>query len=263
MGILFSGKKLTHLQRQVCSHILHGIQRETIRLKEEWETLVLSDYEIGQDLFSARVSDSYCFELLSQVLALSGSRLGREYISQQTTLPADLLSLLHTGSPRIQRQVTALLRRVLPELPPSKFASLVGIEGLPCSDYGILQYLNSSADADRHGVLDVFLACIAKVLTLQVKSKGGGRDKESTSKVVSSVSMASVFSSHETKLGSRWWMRGTIPRRVAEGIIQLVKDMASVSTAPFFSTEVTKKNVTNPEKDPEIHPNLSIYSFVN
>ena len=68
VGILFSGKKLTHLQRQVCSHILHGIQRETIRLKEEWETLVLSDYEVGQDLFSARVSDSYCFELLSQVL---------------------------------------------------------------------------------------------------------------------------------------------------------------------------------------------------
>ena len=79
--------------------------------------------------------------------------------------------------------------------------------------------------------MDVFLACIAKVLTLQVKSKG--RDKES-SKVVSSVSMASVFSSDETKLGSRWWMRGTIPRRVAESIIQLVQDMASVRTSSFI-----------------------------
>ena len=38
-------------------------------------------------------------------MALSGSRISRTYISQHTTLAADLLNLLHTGSPRIQRQV--------------------------------------------------------------------------------------------------------------------------------------------------------------
>lgn len=74
---MFSGKKLTHLQRQVCTHILHGIQRETVRLKEEWNALLQSDQNdifTGTDAIShdatyvnSRVSDSYCFELLSQV----------------------------------------------------------------------------------------------------------------------------------------------------------------------------------------------------
>lgn len=73
---MFSGKKLTHLQRQVCTHILHGIQRETVRLKDEWEALLQLDQNdiSGIDATSqeasymnSRVSDSYCFELLSQV----------------------------------------------------------------------------------------------------------------------------------------------------------------------------------------------------
>ena len=67
VGILFSGKKLTHLQRQVCAHILQGIQRETIRLKEEWEAALGCGVELSQDMSPSRVSDSYCFELLSQV----------------------------------------------------------------------------------------------------------------------------------------------------------------------------------------------------
>jgi len=82
----------------------------------------------------------------------------------------------------------------------------------------------------RVRILDVFLACIAKGLTLQVKSKG--RDKESHKTPVSTLTMATIFNDRqarqEQKLGSRWWMRGTMPRRVAESIIQLVRDMASV-----------------------------------
>ena len=54
---------------------------------------------------SASVPDAYCFELLSMVLALSGSRVGRSYVAQQDGLLLDLVSLLHTGTPRIQRQV--------------------------------------------------------------------------------------------------------------------------------------------------------------
>ncbi|XP_046440285.1 E3 ubiquitin-protein ligase MYCBP2-like isoform X2 [Daphnia pulex] len=254
VGILFSGKKLTHLQRQVCTHILHGIQRETVRLKEEWDALLQleqqNDTLTGTDAINhdagyvnSRISDSYCFELLSQVLALSGSRVGRTYISQQSTLPANLLSLLHTGSPRIQRQVTALLRRMLPELPPPVFASLVGVDVLPTTDYGILQVLNSTGSIERVGILDVFLACIAKALTIQVKSKG--RDKESSKNPISSVTMASIFNNRQQpqrQLGSRWWMRGHMPRRVAESIIQLVRDMASGNLSEVWSA-VTKAGI--------------------
>ena len=47
----------------------------------------------------------FCFELLSMVLALSGSGVGRAYLAQQHRLLKDLFSLLHTASPRVQRQV--------------------------------------------------------------------------------------------------------------------------------------------------------------
>ena len=40
------------------------------------------------------------------VLALSGSAVGRTYLAQQHELIQDLLSLLHTASPRVQRQVS-------------------------------------------------------------------------------------------------------------------------------------------------------------
>ena len=53
-------------------------------------------------------SDTYCFELLSMVLALSGSDVGCHYVAQQNRLIEDFISLLHIGTPRIQRQVPRL-----------------------------------------------------------------------------------------------------------------------------------------------------------
>ena len=61
------------------------------------------------DEFSSNNSDTYCFEMLSLVLALSGSNVGRTYLAQQLVLVKDLLALLHTGSGRIQRQVIYFL----------------------------------------------------------------------------------------------------------------------------------------------------------
>ena len=37
VSILFSRSKLTHLQKQVCAHIVQAIRKETIRVQEEWE----------------------------------------------------------------------------------------------------------------------------------------------------------------------------------------------------------------------------------
>ena len=54
----------------------------------------------------------FCFELLSMVLALSGSGVGRAYLAQQHRLLKDLFSLLHTASPRVQRQVGKLYRNL-------------------------------------------------------------------------------------------------------------------------------------------------------
>lgn len=42
VGILFSRCKLTHLQKQVCIHIVQAIRKEAMRVRDEWETLLCS-----------------------------------------------------------------------------------------------------------------------------------------------------------------------------------------------------------------------------
>lgn len=79
-------------------------------MREEWEHAISSKENANSqpsddDASSDTSSDAYCFELLSMVLALSGSNVGRQYLAQQLTLMQDLFSLLHTASPRVQRQV--------------------------------------------------------------------------------------------------------------------------------------------------------------
>lgn len=81
---------------------------EATRVREEWEHAISSKENANsQPSDDDASSDAYCFELLSMVLALSGSNVGRQYLAQQLTLMQDLFSLLHTASPRVQRQVSA------------------------------------------------------------------------------------------------------------------------------------------------------------
>lgn len=194
VGILFSRSKLSHLQKQVIVHIVHAIRKEAQRAKEDWElanlahvlkqppppmlpapatqTPVLAALPSSESSPErSRAPDTYCFEMLSMVLALSGSVVGRSYLSQQHGLLRDLLGLLHTGSDRVQRQVTALLRRILPEITPESFAELLGVQRLPPADYSIAHHSASDFDMSRLGLLDIFLAVIAKSLQLQVKVK--------------------------------------------------------------------------------------------
>ena len=89
-------------------HIVQAIRKETERVRDEWELQLCSANGLSNSGYSQDVtknSDTYCFEMLSMVLALSGSSVGRAYLSHQGGLLGDLLSLLHTGSARVQRQV--------------------------------------------------------------------------------------------------------------------------------------------------------------
>lgn len=91
----------------MCAHIVQAIRMEATRVREEWEHAISSKENANsQPNDEDASSDAYCFELLSMVLALSGSNVGRQYLAQQLTLLQDLFSLLHTASPRVQRQVT-------------------------------------------------------------------------------------------------------------------------------------------------------------
>ena len=149
---------------QVCSHIVGAIKKEAGRLRDDWDVHLCSG---GRD--HEAVSDTYCFEMMSLVLALSGSAVGRTHLASQYGFIKDLLSLLHTASGRIQRQVIALLRRILPEVRPQTFASLLGISELPPKDFGILARSTASEAIPDIGILDVFLSCISKVTFMKFR----------------------------------------------------------------------------------------------
>ncbi|XP_063987126.1 E3 ubiquitin-protein ligase MYCBP2 isoform X2 [Diachasmimorpha longicaudata] len=241
VGILFSRSKLTHLQKQVCAHIVQAIRKETTRLREEWENLLCSPTPINSLLSDSsdtqKPSDTYCFEMLSMVLALSGSSVGRNYLSYQWGLLRDLFSLLHTGSARVQRQVTSLLRRILPEIKPYSLASVLGMDKTPPTDFSIISAVNCSEDEgfNEHSlrILDVFLSCIAKALTVQVKVKG-----KENGKALQTITLATSIHP-KSFLGSRWWLRGCMTRKLAEVIIQLLKDMAAGKLSDAWAS-VTK-----------------------
>lgn len=87
VGILFSRSNLTHLQKQVCTHIVQAIRKETIRLREEWETLLCSPTPAN----SRGVTSSRIVELRGDVSSPSLRLL-------VGALSSRLISLDHTSS---------------------------------------------------------------------------------------------------------------------------------------------------------------------
>ncbi|XP_035377148.1 E3 ubiquitin-protein ligase MYCBP2 isoform X10 [Electrophorus electricus] len=247
VGIIFSRSKLTNLQKQVCAHIVQAIRMEATRVREEWEHAISSKENANsQPSDDDTSSDAYCFELLSMVLALSGSNVGRQYLAQQLTLLQDLFSLLHTASPRVQRQVTSLLRRVLPEVTPVRLASVIGVKALPPADISDIIHSTEKGDWNKLGILDMFLGCIAKALTVQLKAKGTtivGTAGMAAGKGVTTVTLPMIFNSSYIRRGeSHWWMKGSTPPQIAEIIIKLVKDMAAGHLSDAWS-RVTKNAI--------------------
>ena len=184
VGILFSRSKLSHLQKQIIVHIVHAIQKEAIRSKEDWEQSVLYSADNETDFEdNVQMNDTYCFEMLSMVLALSGSAVGRSYLSHQHGLLKDLFTLLHTGSDRVQRQVTALIRRILPEISPETLCDILGVAKVPETDFNLLSQNTDNFNMNECGILDIFLAVIAKSLQVQIKVKNNSNKNPPTMKL--------------------------------------------------------------------------------
>lgn len=119
---------------QVCSHIVQAIKKEAKRAREVW------------DKGAGSHPDNYCFEMLSMVLALSGSPVGRAHLAHQEHLLKHLLALLHTGSARVQRQVVSLFRRILADITPTTLAQVLGVNELPDLDLTALQLPSSQEE---------------------------------------------------------------------------------------------------------------------
>ncbi|XP_047524361.1 E3 ubiquitin-protein ligase MYCBP2 isoform X3 [Pieris napi] len=221
VGILFAGHKLTTLQKQVMSHIVCAIGCEASRVRDDWETALLcaeavdrSDEDAQPRL--AHQQDNYCFEMLSLLLALSGSVAGRSHLAQRTELLADLLALLHTGSDRVQRQVISLLRRMITEIPPQK----------------MLAALNYGSDLGARyetmvTLLDHLVCYVGKAVTVQVKVKGASGANSNTVTMGGSVTPAPP---------ATWFMRGETTRNHAQIVARLLVDMAEDKISPAWGT---------------------------
>ena len=104
------------MQKRVCEHIIRSIQSEAERMKEDWKSklgkLVKPEEQDksqeGEDDQEQSSPDTYCFELVSMVMGLCQSEVGRVFLAEQADLIRDLLVLLHVSTNRIQLQVTIL-----------------------------------------------------------------------------------------------------------------------------------------------------------
>jgi RCR-type E3 ubiquitin transferase len=281
VGILFSRSKLTHLQKQIIVHIVHSIQKEAQKSHDEWEAHVKTIHSTSivkstsSEIGFSKFSDVYCFEMLSMVLALSGSSVGRSYLSHQNDLIKDLLSLLHTGSERVQRQVILLLRRILPEISPETLSNILEIPFQPNKDVNYLLQNPKQIKPQNLGILDHLLSIIAKSLQIQVKLKntsGLVQSKNQNVRLADHIlpisrelpvvyqhqfssgteggeSNASFSSSRDFDRSSvkectqtRWFLHGTASTKLAENIICLIKDMMSGKLTEKWSN-VTKTAV--------------------
>lgn len=262
---------------------MHSIQKEAQKSREEWElhvregsmSNIIKSTMSTSEVQIPKSNDVYCFEMLSMVLALSGSSVGRSYLSHQIELIKDLFVLLHTGSDRVQRQVTLLLRRILPEISPETLCNILEIQYQPHKDINQLLQHPKPLTQSSVGIIDILLAIIAKSLQIQVKFKNGSNPLNNknltvklcdyiTSPAESTVSQKTApLYQHQissgTDVGSnmssssrecepkedpkqRWFLCGTASTKLAGNIISLIKDMISGKLSEKWSS-VTKTAV--------------------
>ena len=94
--------------------------------------------------------------------------------------------------------MTSLLRRVLPEVTPVRLASIIGVKALPPADISDIIHSTEKGDWNKLGILDMFLGCIAKALTVQLKAKGAsiaGTAGTAAGKGVTTVTLPMIFNS--------------------------------------------------------------------
>ncbi|XP_076822444.1 E3 ubiquitin-protein ligase MYCBP2-like isoform X2 [Clavelina lepadiformis] len=254
VGILFSRSKLTSLQKKVFDHTVQAIHTEAARIKLTWQANL--EKSAANLQLRTEENDVYCFELLSMLLALSGSDVGCHYVAQQNPLINDFISLLHTGTPRIQRQVTLLLRRILSEVTPNQLASILSTN-IPCQD----KLSNTATETPPQtstsstfdiSVLDPLFACIAKSLSVQVKGTPepapitGEGDASATIKLKrhQTITLQSQFNDRPELDHPAWWMHGSIQdRSIVEAIIRLLSDMSAGKISTVWEI-VTKCSVS-------------------
>ena len=113
LGSLFGKDQLNRMQKRVCEHVIKSIHSEADRMKEDWKNKLGKQVkpdeqdkpQDGDEAQGQSSPDTYCFELVSMVMGLCQSQVGRSFLAEQAELIRDLLVLLHVSTTRIQLQV--------------------------------------------------------------------------------------------------------------------------------------------------------------
>jgi E3 ubiquitin-protein ligase MYCBP2 len=241
MNLLFTGGNLTGLQKQTGEHLMRSLHSETVRMHKEHQEAIeefISPPKPSAEEVTKTGTDTYCFELMSMIIGLSGSTAGCNFLANNEGLVKDLFCLLHVGSLRVQLEVVALLRKIYSIIEPEKMAKILEVPGLPPVGYtAILEATSTTKHTPQVAILDTLLACIAKALSLQARAKGmlsnmlKGVVKGAGSAVtIQSLSLAKgvnkevAFESGVTAKRP-WLAAGSMPVEVATEVIKLIRDM--------------------------------------
>ena len=115
---------------------------------------------------------------------------------------------------------------------------MLGVKVLPPLGYSaIAEAVNSAATINQLGILDCFLAVIAKALSVQVKAKGRSTNifklltGESS---ITALSLACLVNpkpvpGETTVKAQRWYLKGVVTQEVASEVVKLLKDMITGS----------------------------------
>lgn len=117
LGSLFGKDQLNRMQRRVCEHVIKSIHSEAERMKEDWKNKLGKQVKTDEqdkppesdETQEQSSPDTYCFELVSMVMSLCQSEVGRSFLAEQAELIRDLLVLLHVSTTRIQLQVNPII----------------------------------------------------------------------------------------------------------------------------------------------------------
>lgn len=202
------------------SQVLSLITRELAQQARRFDGL-------GDAGAQARKHDAYCFELVAVMTSLSSSSSGVKHLATGKTV-ATLLRLLPLATPRIQRQVLSVLRRVLPHVKPSDLdrhltvssllTQMYAAGGEPAGDKEPTGF--GAASGSAGGAVVWLLLCYALRFTVQVRGRTDGRPVRLTARVHSSLLTGSLAAAE----ASQWLdvLRSTLLS--ADGGVALAPD---------------------------------------
>ena len=87
---------------------MRSLHSETVRMHKEHQEAIeefISPPKPSAEEVTKTGTDTYCFELMSMIIGLSGSTAGCNFLANNEGLVKDLFCLLHVGSLRVQLEV--------------------------------------------------------------------------------------------------------------------------------------------------------------